>query len=706
MAGLNMDASMDALLSVAAPVIVGPSGGVLAGEPAINLVEGFAQAMAMAVRADTALPSAPRRDPRGFEAAPVLDGAIRAAPVLPVIDRRGSTKRQDDQVAISPLLVEVAGLAKVPASPVDNADANGALAQENLLAPPDKTAAVPAVGRVRQAQIAGINRLEARVPRADDPVAPSEPSTSAFVPTISLPVPREAAPPMVAVPTPPAAGDRPVLTFSVPRAGRPLGSAALRGDSETTVTAFGHVAMPAGTVGMGAARKVPDEPVDDIRAIRILPDGPLPARVLGTVQPSRLVCVEKPALSTGTNPALRGMAENPVMGGISEPQTSFVPGGRHAHYPGGPVPAAVAMRELAQEPPGSVDPGGAVTLDGGPPQDDPPQTSRPEAPHPPASGPIGLRSDMVIPDIRGRVKATADVVQAVEQPVQEDVRDTQVLMVPALQPRPASVTPMSSHSDPVAPPAQSRTPRPERTIRPLAEKPDDPSTTMHSQASGALEKLTPPAKPMAPDFAATTPVLGPVLGAGTPTESLPPLMHHPPRIVEVATSSQGGVAGPPPVAQLAQAIGVARQLAAAASGGGTRAVVLDLHPEALGQVKVRFTAAQRDDASIEVTVGRAETLALLRADTPALHQALDAAGIGGAGREISFLLAPSTAQEPIDLAGDNLGQSPSRQDSGRGFAAQQPPHDGGGMDAADQTAWAPPDRFITRRVRPGIDITA
>lgn len=116
-----------------------------------------------------------------------------------------------------------------------------------------------------------------------------------------------------------------------------------------------------------------------------------------------------------------------------------------------------------------------------------------------------------------------------------------------------------------------------------------------------------------------------------------------------------------PTHQLARALGAMRMVA----GGGGH-VAFDLHPASLGQVQVRMIRSSAGGDRIEITVGRAETLALLRADAPALHQALDAAGFAPAGRDVAFQLAtPDTM--PMGNATSNPGQSAMSDGSGRPF---------------------------------------
>ena len=148
---------------------------------------------------------------------------------------------------------------------------------------------------------------------------------------------------------------------------------------------------------------------------------------------------------------------------------------------------------------------------------------------------------------------------------------------------------------------------------------------------------------------------------------------------------------------------------------GPRHMALDLHPESLGAVQVRITPSDQAGARIEITVGRAETLALLQADTRALHHALDAAGFAVAGRELTLQLTPpdgaSTAQAVAPFtppsAGDDAGQRftprgdhPARQGEDR---ANEGRANGGADPGMSDVA---PLALPRRRHGPGLDITA
>jgi flagellar hook-length control protein FliK len=137
------------------------------------------------------------------------------------------------------------------------------------------------------------------------------------------------------------------------------------------------------------------------------------------------------------------------------------------------------------------------------------------------------------------------------------------------------------------------------------------------------------------------------------------------------------------------------QVAHAATG---RQITLQLNPDELGQVTIHIERAADGTATIQVVAERPETLKLLQADQPQLHQALDDAGLPPDGRSLNLSLAtPDT--------GGNSGGSGSLPGGHAGGHARQ-----------DQQA--PPSAALPRGFGPaepgvppgwqraGIDITA
>ena len=79
-------------------------------------------------------------------------------------------------------------------------------------------------------------------------------------------------------------------------------------------------------------------------------------------------------------------------------------------------------------------------------------------------------------------------------------------------------------------------------------------------------------------------------------------------------------------------------------------VTIQLSPQELGSVRISI-AHLGTATTVNVTVERPETLALVQADSQHLHEALDRAGIGGEGREIQFQLAEPQVAAPTGGSG-------------------------------------------------------
>ena len=109
---------------------------------------------------------------------------------------------------------------------------------------------------------------------------------------------------------------------------------------------------------------------------------------------------------------------------------------------------------------------------------------------------------------------------------------------------------------------------------------------------------------------------------------------------------------------------VAPVMVSLASGGaGTHRLVLHLDPPELGRLEIRVTRSQEAGPRIEVTIERPATLALVRQDAPALHQALSDAGVPPEGRRVTIQLGQPGGH---DLAGHGGG---GQEGSPRRFSA-------------------------------------
>ncbi len=142
-----------------------------------------------------------------------------------------------------------------------------------------------------------------------------------------------------------------------------------------------------------------------------------------------------------------------------------------------------------------------------------------------------------------------------------------------------------------------------------------------------------------------------------------------------------------------------------------RVLTIQLNPDELGRVHIRIDRTIDGGARIDLTADRPDTLHLLRGDQPALHRALDAAGIGPDARVVRFHLADAaTALPPVDAP-------PPQAFAGGGSFGQAPQHDAQNRAAVTSATadapWSPampdPVPAATRRARANtsrVDITA
>jgi flagellar hook-length control protein FliK len=150
-------------------------------------------------------------------------------------------------------------------------------------------------------------------------------------------------------------------------------------------------------------------------------------------------------------------------------------------------------------------------------------------------------------------------------------------------------------------------------------------------------------------------------------------------------------------------------------GESAHQLTLRLDPVELGHLQIAITRPKDAPPSVALTVERPETLLLLLRDQPALHRALDQAGVPADGRSISFhLAAPShDAGAHADTGGfqgapQNGGWQQGHQTSSNPQGQQQSPvpaRPGASQPATRPTVFmALPARQTWQRA--GVDITA
>ena len=165
----------------------------------------------------------------------------------------------------------------------------------------------------------------------------------------------------------------------------------------------------------------------------------------------------------------------------------------------------------------------------------------------------------------------------------------------------------------------------------------------------------------------------------------------------------------------------AEQLGAAftamASPAGAGRVVVRLDPAELGRVQIGILRQADGPARIELLAERPDTLQLLMRDQPALHRALDLAGVPTEGRVLHFQLgAAETARDPTPApqpaaqaaTGTGLGAGAGGQSGGNGQAPGrgQPQAWSGPPAFGDRNPRLPPPSRAAYGSRPGVDITA
>lgn len=156
---------------------------------------------------------------------------------------------------------------------------------------------------------------------------------------------------------------------------------------------------------------------------------------------------------------------------------------------------------------------------------------------------------------------------------------------------------------------------------------------------------------------------------------------------------------PAPAVQVAPAI---VSLAAAARPGQPERLTIRLDPGALGAVEIRVERSAHGPTHIALAVERPDTLLTLMADRPALHAALDLAGVPPEGRTVQFSLTPP---DPGPGSSTQGGSSPGGTGMGTGFGAGGG-GSGGTPGGSGRGGEAPPPPPRRTRLRTGIDITA
>ncbi len=192
-----------------------------------------------------------------------------------------------------------------------------------------------------------------------------------------------------------------------------------------------------------------------------------------------------------------------------------------------------------------------------------------------------------------------------------------------------------------------------------------------------------------PDAVAVSPVLPGVAEPGAEAARLaaaagPALMGMtspaPPAFAQTASTAAGVDAAPAPPAmqQVAQVF---------AAPNLPQRMTLQLAPAELGAVQIGIERAPNGPATVTLLVERADTLLLLMRDQPALHRALDAAGLAAEGRTLHFGLAQpgpaNTTTTPIPASAG--GSGPASLGAGRDGSAPGGSQAGGSQTGGSQS---------------------
>lgn len=256
-------------------------------------------------------------------------------------------------------------------------------------------------------------------------------------------------------------------------------------------------------------------------------------------------------------------------------------------------------------------------------------------------------------------------------------------LVPAASPASVRVARATPEADPAPP---------EGVPSPGGETPAAAGAT---NAPGNAD-AQPPTAPTADSASAPPqPAAQPAHAASSrPAESHPPAGHTAPRAA---------------VDQLAPTL---VQVAAGPTAAGGHRTVVRLDPAELGKVEVRVERAEAGPAQVSLTVDRPETLLLLLRDQPALHRALDQAGVPAEGRTLHFQLAPAPPEGAPADRGATAGWG-ATADGGKGDGTWNGPGHGqghGGQPGGRHRGHAPADAAaygIHEAWRDaGLDITA
>ncbi len=226
---------------------------------------------------------------------------------------------------------------------------------------------------------------------------------------------------------------------------------------------------------------------------------------------------------------------------------------------------------------------------------------------------------------------------------------------------------------------------------------------LRTEMRGLRSREPEPTPPLPADFGLPEAAQGPVSAQDQPQFSAPSAEASPHLTTEVvpvpvlpdASAPQLPAQAAAPHAPAMPAAQIAPVLVSLPTGPSqTQRLTVRLDPPELGQLDIRVDRSVAAAPKVEIRVERPETLALLIGDQPALHRALDQAGVPAEGRLLHLSLGGPGGEAQRDGTGRSAG-SEHHTPSGRQRAAQ-----------ADETKLPSTVPVTGRWLRAGLDITA
>ena len=201
-----------------------------------------------------------------------------------------------------------------------------------------------------------------------------------------------------------------------------------------------------------------------------------------------------------------------------------------------------------------------------------------------------------------------------------------------------------------------------RPVQSASDAPAGAKGAEPSRAIGSTEPVIAPPSPSVQREQAAPVSAGLDLTASNASRAAPPSARAEPAAPPVTAAPAPHAPSHSPAGQVAPVM-----VSLAGGPAGTHRLVLRLDPPDLGRVEICMVRAPETGARVEITAERPATLALLRLDEPALHRALNDAGVPQDGRTLTMQLGQPGGQ---DLTRQGNGQGSGHGgESARRYAA-------------------------------------